>query len=215
MQKCLTSDREARPVGGEGKEPEPDAAAILKLDIASGAAGESVYSGIHTGEIGFPGTSGTEGLTSDPSCKPWAGRGAAGDRGGAGKWAGLMPTLTDVLRLQSASLNLCLRLKVGQECSHPLMKKQGTFLSSLSRPHNAAPSQTTLESMAYSLSALGLSPGPQLRAGPWVAKDVHPRMPLPEEQSSSSKCFKWSNVLLLTISYSRLRATQLRWAHSG
>lgn len=37
----------------------------------------------------------------------------------------------------------------------------------------------------------------------------------PEEQSSSGECFKWSNVLLLTISYSRLPATQLRWAHSG
>lgn len=68
----------ARPVGGEGKEPEPDAATILKLDIASGAAGDSVCSGIHTGETGFLGTSGTEGRTWDPNYKPWAGRGAGG-----------------------------------------------------------------------------------------------------------------------------------------
>ena len=64
---------------------------------------------------------------------------------------GAYADLTDVHPLQSASLNLCLRLEACQECSHRLMKKQDTFLSSLSRPHNAAPRQTTLESMAYSL----------------------------------------------------------------
>lgn len=46
-----------------------------------------------------------------------------------------------------------------------------------------------------------------------MAKDVHLRMCFPEEQSFSGKCLKWSNVLLLTISYSCLPAEQLRWAH--
>lgn len=73
------------------------------------------------------------------------GQGAGGRCRGSwwhGEAGGAHADLTDVHPLQSASLSLCLRLEPCQECSHPLMKKQSTFLSSLSRPHNAAPSQT-------------------------------------------------------------------------
>lgn len=135
----------ARPVGGEGKEPEPDAATILKLDIASGAAGDSVcstqvrqVSWVPQGQRGAPGIQ-----TTSPG--QGVGQGAGGRCRGSwwhGEAGGAHADLTDVHPLQSASLSLCLRLEPCQECSHPLMKKQSTFLSSLSRPHNAAPSQT-------------------------------------------------------------------------
>ena len=51
--------------------------------IASGAAGDSMYSGIHTADTEFLGTSVTEVLTLDPKGKPRAGVGFGG-RGGGG-----------------------------------------------------------------------------------------------------------------------------------
>ena len=40
-------------MGGKGKEPELDAAPILKVEIASGSVDVYVCSGIHTGETRF------------------------------------------------------------------------------------------------------------------------------------------------------------------